>query len=161
MSAPQPHGDTSPPAHDPRVARAERRQAMLERLAEKGMALVDAITADGSPVSAESFAKLSRAVRLTLALSQKLDYAERARLESRIAAAAELEVKAREAADVDPFAPIRTGRKAQVREWLRDVIDHEIPDAEANDILVDALDERLLCDDANDDLDSKPARDIV
>ncbi len=48
-----------------------------------------------------------------------------------------------------------------MRDLVREVIDRETPDAEDNDILVDALEERLLCDEAYDDIEALPTRDIV
>jgi hypothetical protein len=141
MSAPDPTPD----------ARTERCLAMLERLAEKGMAMVEAVPEDGMAQSADTFAKLSRAVRLTIALIPRIEEGPRAR---RAKAAADAEA-------IDPYAPLKTGRKAKVRELLRDVIDRETPDPEDNDTLVDALEERLLCDDAYDHIDDLPLRDIV
>jgi len=141
MSSPDPTSD----------ARTERCLAMLERLAEKGMAMVEAVPEDGMAQSADTFAKLSRAVRLTIALIPRIEEGPRAR---RAKAAADAEA-------IDPFAALKTGRKARVRELLRDVIDRETPDPEDNDTLVDALEERLLCDDAYDHIDDLPLRDIV
>jgi hypothetical protein len=141
MSSPDPTSD----------ARTERCLAMLERLAEKGMAMVEAVPEDGLAQSADTFAKLSRAVRLTIALIPRIEEGPRAR---RAKAAADAEA-------IDPFAALKTGRKAKVRELLRDVIDRETPDPEDNDTLVDALEERLLCDDAYDHIEDLPLRDIV
>jgi hypothetical protein len=135
--------------------------AMLRRMAEKGMAMIEAVKEDGSPESAETFAKLSRAVRLTVNLQLKLTAARRAD------EAAEAEkVRAQKAvldgeAAEDPFAPLKTGRKARVRELFRDVIDREIDDPEENDILSEALDERLLFDEAYDNIEDLPLRDII
>jgi hypothetical protein len=151
MSSPLPAPDAPEPAIDAAaaVARTERCLAMLERLAAKGLALAEAVAEDGSPESAESFAKLSRGVRLTIALIPKIEDGPRRR--SRDA----------NAEPVDPYAPLKTGRKARVRGLLRDVIDRETPDPEDNDTLVDALEERLLCDEAYDDIEALPLRDIV
>jgi hypothetical protein len=137
------------PATAPAVDRAESRLAMLDRVAVKGVAMIEAVEEDGGKESAEVFAKLSRAVRLTLALQARLEEGPRIRAASAPAEA------------VDPFAPLKTGRKAKVRELLRDVIDRETPDPEENDTLVDALEERLLCDDAYDHIEDLPLRDIV
>jgi hypothetical protein len=120
---------------------------MLERLAQKGLALAEAVQEDGSAQSAEAFAKLSRAVRLTLILMAKLEEGPRARTE--------------DAERGDPYAALKIGRKARMRELVREVIDRETPDPEDNDTLVDALEERLLCDEAYDDIEDLPARDIV
>ena len=63
-------------APDAAAARAERRLALLEEMAEIGMNLLRRLgaEADGDPrETGEAFAKLSRAVRLTLALEAKTD----------------------------------------------------------------------------------------
>jgi hypothetical protein len=148
-AAPNPAPDAPEPATAPAVARTERCLALLERLAAKGVAMAEAVAEDGSKDSADSFAKLSRAVRLTIALITKVQEGPRG-------ANARAESPA-----VDPYAPLKTGRKARVRELLRDVIDRETPDPEDNDTLVDALEERLLCDEAYDHIEDLPLRDIV
>jgi hypothetical protein len=133
------------------AARTEHCLAMLERLAEKGMAVVEAVKEDGSAESAETFAKLSRAVRLTITLIMKIQEGPR-------------RPKADAAGDSAPseaYAPLRTGKKAEVRARVRDVIDRETPDPRDNDALVDALDERLLCDEAYFNIEDLPLRDIV
>jgi hypothetical protein len=150
MSAPHPAPDAPEPVLDPAAARAQRRLAWLERLAEKGLALAEAVKEDGSAESAEAFAKFSRAVRLTITLEARLDAA--------LADAAARDAAAREA---DPYAPLKSGVKARARELVRDVIDREIPDPEENDTIVDALEERLLCDEAYDHIEGLPMRDIV
>jgi hypothetical protein len=153
---PHPAPDAQEPAIDPVAARTERCLARLERLADKGLALAESVKEDGSTESADSFAKHSRAVRLTIALIMKIQEGPRTR---RANAASPANDQAAEAPD--PFAPLKTGRKAQVRELLRDVIDRETPDPEDNDTLVDALEERLLCDEAYDSIEGLPLRDIV
>jgi len=61
-------------APDPAVARAERRLALLEEMAEIGMNLLRGLSADeDSEKAVEAFAKVSRAVRLTLALEARTD----------------------------------------------------------------------------------------
>jgi hypothetical protein len=126
------------------------------------MALAEAVKEDGSKESDDSFAKRSRAVRLTIALIMRIQEGPRVR-----SANAEPRSQANDPAAaagaeaIDPFAALKTGKKARVRDLVRDVIDRETPDAEDNDILVDALDERLLCDDAYDDIEDVPLRDVV
>jgi hypothetical protein len=146
MSAPN-------PAPEPAVDRRERCLLRLERLADKGLALAEAVKEDGSKESADAFAKHSRAVRLTITLIMKIEDGPRgAKAEDQGAADAEAP---------DPYAPLKTGKKAKVRGILRDVIDRETPDPSENDDLVDALDERLLCDEAYRDIEDLPLRDIV
>ncbi len=110
---------------------------------------------------AETFATLSRAVRLTLTLASKFDDALTARLAGEVAKCEEKRARARADAESDPYAALKTGRKARVRELVRDVADREIPDPEDHDILTDALEERLLCDEAYDNIEDLPLRDIV
>jgi hypothetical protein len=143
--------DVPEPAIAPAVARTERCLDRLERLADKGLAMAEALPEDGAAESAESFAKLSRAVRLTITLITKTQEGPRRR--SADAGA--------ESTAPNPYAPLKTGKKAKVRELLRDVIDRETPDPEENDTLVEALEERLLCDEAYDDIEDLPLRDIV
>ncbi len=153
MSAPQPAPDVA----DPAAARAELRLAKLQRLSDMGLAMAEAVTQDASAESAEAFGKISRAVRLTITLEAKLDDALAARLAGQVAEAE----RRREAADNDPYAPLKSGPKARARELVRDVIDREIPDPEDHDTLTDALEERLLCDEAYDNIDGLPVRAVV
>jgi hypothetical protein len=164
MSAPDPATDAPQPAIDLSVARTQACLAMLERLAAKGLALAEAVKEDGSADSAAAFAKLSRAIRLTLILKARFEEGPRERIAGRAASAANPATERGaepNSETADPYAALKTGRKAQVRELVREVIDRETPDAEENDILVDALEERLLCDEAYDDIEGLPPRDIV
>ena len=156
--------DAAPP-QDPAeaaVGRAERRIAKMARLSDKGLEVTDAIVADGSPASAASYAKASRAVRLTIKLEDLLDNA----LSARLAGAAP--TAPTERADVagaeafaDPFARVRSGAAGEARRLVVDVIDREAPDADDWENLADALDERLLFDQAYAGLDDRPLRDVV
>jgi hypothetical protein len=160
MSAPHSSPDAWEPAIDLAAARLERSLALLDRLAEKGLVLAEAVKEDGSAGSADAFAKLSRAVRLTLMLKAKLEEGPPAPTAGGVAPA-DSPASDPGAVPSDPYAPLKTGRKARVRELVREVIDRETPDAEENDILVDALEERLLCDEAYDDIEGLPVRDVV
>jgi hypothetical protein len=66
---------TPEPAEDPAAARAERRLALLEEMAEIGMRMLRRLDDNraSDAESAEAFARISRAVRLTLALEEKTD----------------------------------------------------------------------------------------
>jgi hypothetical protein len=113
--------DTAP-SGTPAAARAERRLAMLDRAAEKCLAMIEAVPQDGAKESADTVAKLTRALRLTLALQAKLEESPPVRAKS---------PADEPAADApDPFAALKTGKKARVRELVRDVIDRETPDPE-------------------------------
>jgi hypothetical protein len=157
LSAPHPAPDAPEPAVDAAIARAEIRLAKLARLSDKALAMAEAVKEDGSAESAQAFAKVSRAVRLTITLEAKLDDALAARRAGR---AAEAERRRAEAAK-DPYAPLNSGKKARVRELVREVIDRETPDPEESDTLLDALEERLLCDEAYEDIENLPVRDVV
>ena len=150
------------------TARPDRHMRLLERLADKGMELTEAIAPDGTPDSAETFAKLSRAVRLTITLEAKIDTALAARLAGEIPDIETPRGRARAAnddatdrADVDPYPELKTGKTARVRELLVDVIDREISDIDEWDDAVDALDERLVFDITYRDLNDAPLREIV
>jgi hypothetical protein len=168
MFAPHPVSDAPEPAIDAADAGLEGDLALLDRLARKGVAMAGAVKEDGAKDSAHAFDKLSRAVRLTLLLKAKLRAGpaawsaagvSRARSPAKAPAApADAEPNAEAA---DPYAALKTGTKAQVRELVRDVIDRETPDPDENDTVVDALEERLLCDEAYDDIEGLPLRDIV
>ena len=144
------------PEPDAAAARAERTFARLERLADKGLAMVEALPNDGAPQSADSYVKLARSLRLTATLEAKL-----AAPPSAPPSNTPSTTKAGKDAAADPYAALTTGRKGRARELLIDVADHEIPDPEEVDDIIDALDERLLCDDAYADVEALPLRDVV
>jgi hypothetical protein len=160
-ATPQPASAEAP---DPAVAEVQRDMARLDRLADKAMAMAEAVAPDGTKETANTFATLARAVRLTIALKAKLREGPRTpavTTKGKAQSPSNAPGAETEADAIDPFAALKTGKKARVRELLRDVIDREIPDPEDNDILVDALDERLLCDEAYDTIEDLPLRDIV
>ncbi len=146
---------SDPDTHPDPAARTERCLAMLERLAAKGLAMAEAIEPDGSKDSAGSFAKVSRAVRLTVTLIMKVQ--EGARVQSERAKLA----NTRGAGAVDRYAELTTGKKARVCELVQDVIDRETPDSADYVDLMEGLHERLLEDDAYEHIDDLPLRDIV
>ena len=166
MTAPHPAADATPAPQetDPADSRTERRLARLERLAEKGVGMAEALPEDGAAESADSFAKLSRAVRLTSLLEEKLENAlaaRRAGLIAKVGAARAAIAKAEADRAEDPYAPLETGRRGRARDLVIEALDRETPDPAEADALIDALDERLLCDEAYDRLDDLPLRDIV
>ena len=164
MTEPHPAPAAPEPAADPKVGRSEVRITKMARLSDLGLDVAETVTTaaksgEGAGVAdaAEAFAKVSRAIRLTITLEAKLDDALSAYLAGEIA-----KVEARKAeAERDAYAPLKSGKKARARQLLRDVIDREIPDPEDHEVLCDALDERLLVDDAYDHIDDLPLRDIV
>ena len=158
------------PAADPAIARAEARLRVLARLAAKGMEVAEAVEANGSPDSAETFAKVSRAVRLTVTLEAKLDEVMRTRLAGEVARADKPRPGGRaragthvgpETDDDNPYAFLEIGKTARARELMVDVVDRETPDPVEYDHLLDAIDERLIYDEAYRALEDLPLRDIV
>jgi len=67
--------DPAEDALDPAAQRAERRLALLEEMAAIGMRILRRLDDDraSDPDSVDAFARISRAVRLTLALEEKTD----------------------------------------------------------------------------------------
>ena len=173
MSSATAQPDPAPEA-DPWVVLGEEWLAQLKEVRELTMAVMratarDAIEALETPAAptataasgrhdpVEKIAKLSRIIRLTITLEAKLVDSLRAYIAGETAKAE----RVKEEAQKDPYAKLKRGRTARVIELVRDVIDHEIPDPQEYDILTDALDERLLFDEAYDDIDHLPLRDIV
>jgi hypothetical protein len=163
-----------PPADDdPAVLRAEQRLGMLRELAEIGMELARALRPGAAATSeppvddkckgrdpAEAFGVVSRAVRLTLALEDKID-AElrdlkagivRERADEQVRAEKRAEVAADEAEDA---------RVRRVSELVISVAEAEIGDIESFDNFHEALEERLEEDEAYMDCIEKPLRETV
>ena len=158
----------------PEIAQSERRLAMLRRLAELGMQIAEglarrAVSAadDAEPKHdpAESFARASRAVRLTLALE--------ARFEQELAALIAGD-KAAEASRADPLPepprdPSRkpnpldraSAHRNRVRDNVWDVMNHEITDIFRAQETLDDLHERLTEGDRYDSLLYRPLRESV
>ena len=171
--------DPSPDPASPEAAfieRAEERLRILREIREIGMDLMRALgrraeaeaaaevgAEESAPVAkrdpADAFQRLSRAVRLTLAMEAKTDEALRALIageaevvETRRAEAAARAAKAR--------AERHEAKKDKVEDVMIDVIDAEVGDAGARECRY-ALDERLDEDEAYEDLADKPLREIV
>jgi hypothetical protein len=169
-------------APDPSVVRAERRLRLLEELTEIGMELARALRpslpADGAadeaasegPATemgrakgrdpADAFARLSRAVRLTLALEARTDQALRD-LKSGIVRVREQErAEAAERAEVAAVHDHLT-RQAQVLDLVMSVAEAETEDEGEFENLCEALEERLKEDEAYVDCDKRPLRETV
>jgi len=162
-----------PPALE--IARAEQRLAMLRRLADLGMQVAEdlakrAVSAaqDAEPRHdpAESFARASRAVRLTLALEVRFEQELAALIAGAKAAAA--------APHGDPLPePPRglsrrldprdhaTAHRNRVRDNVWDVMNHEITDVFRAHEALDDLHERLAEGDRYDSLLYRPLRESV
>ena len=139
---------SSSPVTDPRLtqalAAAERRLAMLERLAEMGMAIAGEITEravdlphrpEAGAEPARAFSSVSRAVRLTLMLAAKV--------ETRILAMRKGELGLEAATLLDEAAESPKAKGERVRAALAVAIDREAADAEDARHLRRDLDKRL------------------
>ena len=166
MSDPTEVHDESP---DPAVARAERRLRLLERLTEIGMELAEALrervlnpAADDADdkYPADAFARLSRAIRLTIALETKTDQALADLKAGVVRECEERRTVAAEKAKKDADARYEQ-RKYEAYCRVICVIDSESQDQEDFEGLAEALDERLSEDEAYDDLTERPLREIV
>jgi hypothetical protein len=150
----EPPADTAP---DPAVLRAERRLALLAELAEIGMELARGLKA-GDP--AETFAPLSRAIRLTLALEAKAD-AELSDLKVGIVRASE--ERRTQTVERQKAAAARDaeGRPDKVRDLVCEAAEAEIEDYDALKEFMEAIDERLEEDEAYVDIARWPLRETV
>jgi hypothetical protein len=164
-AAPQPQ-DLADGSPDASVVLAESRLRMLRRLAEIGMELAErtlnteTAAAEKGRDPADSFARLSRAIRLTLILEAKTE-AElrdlragvvRVREEERIRTAERHEAAATKEAQE---------RAVKVRELVAEAAEFEIADAYEFAGRYVALHERLDEDPAYEDLSGRPLRETV
>ena len=155
------------------IQRAEWRLRMLEEVAEIGMDLMRALKRraeaevdGGEDVAvakrdpADAFQRLSRAVRLTLALQARTDEALRALIAGEVVAA---RTGSAEAACRAEKARAERHEAAKDRAWglVDHVIKTESDDENVRDDCREALHERLERDEAYADLADKPLREIV
>jgi hypothetical protein len=175
--APTPNAPASPAAHeapDPSVLLAEGRLGLLRELAEIGMKLARALepcaptAADDEAETgrsrgrdpADAFARLSRAIRLTLALEAKTDE-ELRDLRAGVVRKREKEkkrtAKRREAA----AAKEAQERAVKVRELVAEAAEAEIADVYEFAQVYHALHERLDEDPAYEDCGQRPVREAV
>jgi len=153
------------------IARAERRLAMLRRLADLGMQLAEELA--GRAVSssdraepkhdpAESFARISRAVRLTLALE--------ARFEQELAALRAGDAAAAPTVDPYPRPPFDdpakkkdhpSAHRNRIRDNVWDVMNHEVTDIYPAHEILDDLHERLTEGERYDSFLYRPLRESV
>jgi hypothetical protein len=176
-------------ASDPAILRAEWRLRMIEELAEIGMDLARdlhrqalaaadpaepaaADTAETPTTSsarraaipgdepAAAFARLSRAVRLSLALHARTDEALRALRAGVVAEREARRVEARNRAADDAEAR-RRSHGEKIERLVIEAAEREIEDEEALGGVLEALDERLDQDEAYQDLDRLPLRETV
>jgi len=170
--APQdPASSATDEAPDPFILRAERRLRLLEELTEIGMALTRALKPEAEARQepsddkaqakgrdpADAYARLSRAVRLTLALETRTDQQLRDLKAGIIRGREDERAEAAErAAHVD-----RSVRRAEVCYLVENLADTEIEDEDEWENFSAALEERLDDDEAYEDLDKWPLRETV
>ena len=178
-------------APDPRIARAEERLAMLRELAELGMALARELTrrtleaeedpdpgaaASANPRAApgprhdpaDSFARLSRAVRLTLALEAKVEEDLSALIAGGMDRSAESPGAAAAAADDDAHDDWRllprdhpSAYRNRIRDAVFSAINNEVTDIYPAHDLLDALYERLTEGERYDAFVHRPLKEAV
>ena len=153
------------------ILRAQRRLRMLEELAEIGMNLARALprVAEAGAASegaapgrdpADAFARLSRAIRFTLALETRTDAALRALIADTAAERETHRVETARRAEA-AAAEHRQAREDKVDKLVRDVIIAEAEHTEAFEGLGAALEERLEQDEAYEGLADLPLRETV
>ena len=145
------------------VAWAQRRHAMLDRLAALGMRLAEEVVerAVESPYHPEpkhepvrAYDRVARAVRLTLVLQ--------ARTEEQIIALRKGEpISTIVAPEPEPSARPEVSPRERARDAVADVIDLEMPDGETAERALSRLRENLLDREIYDDLLALPFRDCV
>ena len=191
--APQPASASAgvPPADEcgrlaAAVARAERRLQVLVEISEIGLRLMrrleeSPVEAKGkepptaAPDPASAFAKLSRAVRLTIALEVQAEEDLRAALAGEATAAEERrETRDRSAVDVDEELRESRDRAAsdadeKARQAARHRLEDQVELAIGRECETEkefgercaAMDERLEWDDSYDDVRGRPFREVV
>jgi hypothetical protein len=150
---------------DPSVVRAEGRLRMLRRLAEIGMELAEwTLNTEAAPSKgqdpADAFARLSRAIRLTLTLEAKTDEALRD-LKAGVVRKRKKERKRAARRHEAAAAKEAQERAEKVRELVAEAAEAEIPDAYEFAGRYFALRERLDEDTAYRDCGQRPLREIV
>jgi hypothetical protein len=147
------------------VAWAQRRHAMLDRLAALGMRLAEEVVERvvESPYDPEpkhepvkAYDKVARAVRLTLVLQARTE-AEIIALRNGEPMSSVVAPEPEPEASVSPEAPMRE----RARDAVADAIDLEMPDGEAAEHALDRLRENLIDRETYDDLLTLPFRDCV
>ena len=166
MSNPEPQDDEAP---DPSVLRIERRMGLLQeaqeiimqslRAVEPGGAIAETGLAKGKD-PADAIAILTRALRLTVALEDKID----TRLSDlKAGIVREKKEERRLEAEWRKFAAAQDAqeREEKVRDLVMEAADREIGDLEAYNELYEALEERLCIDEGYNDLLERPVGETV
>lgn len=185
MSTAHPAPDMAEDDPDAAIAHAEERRVMLRELAELGMALARDLTRralepqetpEETPEPAksasrpaprhdpaESFARLSRAVRLTLALEAKVDE-ELAALRAGDVERPESRPASDDRGSRGIGAPSRdfpSPHRNRIRDAIFDVINHEITGPIPAHEVLDSLHERLTEGERYDAVIHRPLREVV
>jgi hypothetical protein len=165
-------------APDPAILRAERRLRILEELTEIAMTLARALerqalaaadtvdppepAASAAPAFDPSvaFARISRAIRLTLALEARADEQLRA-LRAGVAADAEARRFVARKRATDEAAARKIDRRHTIETLVLEAAEREVEDEEALGRVAEALEERLENDHVYWDLDCASLREIV
>ena len=158
--------DPAEDAPDPSVAEAERRLRLLKELTEIGMELARKLRDRAGEEDAkgrdpaDAFARLSRAIRLTLSLEAKtLEHLRD--LKAGIVRAAAIERLMPGRSPIDEMFDRAQSQEIRAGALVGDVIEAEVEDGEARGDLYEALNERFEEDEAYWLLDQQPLRDIV
>jgi len=160
---PQPSPDAPAPVDDlarlPRaIARAERRLRVLEEIGEIGMRLMRKLEDAPAAETAADFAKISRAVRLTLDLERHVEEDLFAALTGQMTvrtAQRKAVERAAEEADEEALQDAKTRVADQVGAAIVRETESERGERYA------AMVERLDWDDAYDDVRDRPLREVV
>jgi hypothetical protein len=169
-----PAADETP---DPAVLRAERRLRLLEELAEIGMELARALkpgaAADGvcedpsddnAPGKgrdpADAYARLSRAIRLTLVLEAKTDQALRDLKSGVVPARQAQRAQSAKRADIAAARDLDDRRERVCHLVLR-LVQAEFPSVHEFAALWETLEDRLEEDPAYFDIGERPLREII
>ena len=185
LSSDAPPESATADAPDPRIARAEQRLAMLRELAELGMALTRELTRramaapetpeaapDATPASrhpprhdpADSFARLSRAVRLTLALEATVEEQLSTLRAGGLGPAAPGSVAAaNNDDDLDRFPPrdYPSAHRNTIRDAVYEIINREVTELIPAQDMLDTLYERLTEGERYDAFIHRPLRETV
>lgn len=152
-------------AEDPVIAQAQRRLELLQELTEMGMELTRALRdrvlapeGDDPETAAGAFAKLSRAIRLTIALEGKTVH-EIGRIKAEIVDLHRLELITGEA--IDKAGQKERQHRDAVENSVAQAVFAETRDPDVAETLLDALSERLSEDDAYEVLPDEPLRKTV
>ena len=154
------------------VERAELRLARVQEITAIGMTLLRGLgervasaptaaeVADAAADAADDFAKVSRALRLTLDLEARLDETLRAlQAGEDVALKARRERRARRDADAEKAR--HQARREKVTAQVSIAIARESEGEAGDEDRYEAMEERLLDDPAYDDLTDRPLREVV